>query len=106
MVVVDKPTLQGFWDVVVEKDTWDHELSKGRVSTILDLLHRYLHRLITSYITIRGKSKEWCTCEDLFFFYCFLYKSHALSYTIWHTTSHLHIMSRNAKSCTTASTTL
>ncbi|KAM0051315.1 hypothetical protein Hdeb2414_s0007g00235091 [Helianthus debilis subsp. tardiflorus] len=45
MVVVDKPTLLGFWDVVAEKDTWNHELSKGMVSTIVDPLHRYLHWL-------------------------------------------------------------
>ncbi|KAF5821536.1 hypothetical protein HanXRQr2_Chr01g0015171 [Helianthus annuus] len=85
MVVVDKPKLLGFWDVVAEKDTWDHELSKGRVSTIVDPLHRYLHRLIASSITTRGKSKEWCTCEDLFFFYCFVYKrSCALVHSLAH----------------------
>ncbi|MFS7983510.1 hypothetical protein Hanom_Chr11g00975331 [Helianthus anomalus] len=70
MVVVDKPTLLGFWDVVVEKDTWDHTLSKGRVSAIIDLLRR----LVASSITACGKSREWCTSRDLFFFYWLLYK--------------------------------
>ncbi|MFS7920531.1 hypothetical protein Hanom_Chr03g00225951 [Helianthus anomalus] len=35
---------------------------------------RYLHSLIASSITTRGKSREWCMSGDLFFFYFLLYK--------------------------------
>ncbi|MFS7964638.1 hypothetical protein Hanom_Chr08g00752691 [Helianthus anomalus] len=41
LVVVYKPTLLGFWAVIADTETWDHVNSKGRVSTILDPIHRY-----------------------------------------------------------------
>ncbi|MFS8009595.1 hypothetical protein Hanom_Chr14g01286801 [Helianthus anomalus] len=37
-------------------------------------IRRYLHRLISSSITARGKSREWCMGGDLLFVYCLLYK--------------------------------
>ncbi|MFS7978287.1 hypothetical protein Hanom_Chr10g00913751 [Helianthus anomalus] len=57
-----------------QKDTWDHLLSMGRVSAIVDPLHMYLRRPTSTSTTARGKSREWCTSGDLFFFYYLLYK--------------------------------
>ncbi|KAM0039903.1 hypothetical protein Hdeb2414_s0012g00387431 [Helianthus debilis subsp. tardiflorus] len=36
-------------------------------------LYRYLHRILSTSITARGHSREWCTSTDLLFFYCLLY---------------------------------
>ncbi|MFS7966696.1 hypothetical protein Hanom_Chr09g00776811 [Helianthus anomalus] len=58
MVRDDKPTLLGFCDVVAVKKTWDHELTKVKVSTIKDPLYKYLHMLISSSITARGRAES------------------------------------------------
>ncbi|KAL8209737.1 hypothetical protein R6Q57_006469 [Mikania cordata] len=44
----------------------------ARVTRIRDPLIRYLHRCISSSITGRGMSQEWCTSQDLFFFILFV----------------------------------
>ncbi|KAJ0548507.1 hypothetical protein HanRHA438_Chr08g0368481 [Helianthus annuus] len=57
-----------------------------------NILSRYLHRLICTSITTRGKSREWCTSTNLFFLCCLLYactRGHALLHTVWHSTSAL-----------------
>ncbi|KAF5807621.1 hypothetical protein HanXRQr2_Chr05g0235691 [Helianthus annuus] len=74
LVVVDRPTFLGFWDVIVEPGTWDHILSKWKISAVYDPLYWYLHKFICTCITARGKSCEWCTTTDLFFFYYLLYR--------------------------------
>ncbi|MFS7938045.1 hypothetical protein Hanom_Chr05g00434861 [Helianthus anomalus] len=38
------------------------------------LVRAYLHNIISTFITARNKSREWCTSGDLFFLYCLLYK--------------------------------
>ncbi|KAJ0598956.1 hypothetical protein HanHA89_Chr04g0171371 [Helianthus annuus] len=40
LVVVEKPTLVGFWQVIAGADHWEHEKSKGRVSFVRDPLYR------------------------------------------------------------------
>ncbi|KAJ0804223.1 hypothetical protein HanPI659440_Chr02g0035641 [Helianthus annuus] len=74
LVVVEKPTLVGFWQVIAGADHWEHEKSKGRVSFVRDPLYRYLHHLLATSISARGYSREWCTTTDLFFLYCLLYR--------------------------------
>ncbi|KAJ0570357.1 hypothetical protein HanHA300_Chr05g0177111 [Helianthus annuus] len=36
LVVVDRPTLLGLWEVVVGADTWEHPKAKGRISHVDD----------------------------------------------------------------------
>ncbi|MFS7920523.1 hypothetical protein Hanom_Chr03g00225871 [Helianthus anomalus] len=67
MVVVDKPMLLAFWDVVCRKRHLGPRTLQGDGFL-------YLHSLIASSITTRGKIREWCMSGDLFFFYCLLYK--------------------------------
>ncbi|XP_035836908.1 uncharacterized protein LOC118484905 [Helianthus annuus] len=74
LVVVEKPTLVGFWQVIAGADHWEHEKSKGRVSFVRDPLYRYLHHLLATSISARGYSRGWCTTTDLFFLYCLLYR--------------------------------
>ncbi|XP_035838170.1 uncharacterized protein LOC118485808 [Helianthus annuus] len=74
LVMIDKPTLLGFWDLIADIRHWDHHQSKGRSTLIEDPLFRYLHKMISTSITARNKSREWCTSGDLFFLYCLLYK--------------------------------
>ncbi|KAJ0865498.1 hypothetical protein HanRHA438_Chr12g0541171 [Helianthus annuus] len=74
LVMADKPTLLGFWAVIAESRYWDHVNSRGRVTRIHDPLFRYFHKMISTSITARNKSREWCTSGDLFFLYCLLYK--------------------------------
>ncbi|KAM0064476.1 hypothetical protein Hdeb2414_s0003g00103391 [Helianthus debilis subsp. tardiflorus] len=74
LVVVEKPTLVGFWQVIAGADHWEHDKSKGRVSFVKDPLYRYLHHLLATSISARGYSREWCTTTDLFFLYCLLYR--------------------------------
>ncbi|XP_035841548.1 uncharacterized protein LOC110900200 [Helianthus annuus] len=50
LVVVEKPTLVGFWQVIAGADHWEHEKSKGRVSFVRDPLYRYLHHLLATSI--------------------------------------------------------
>ncbi|MFS7967516.1 hypothetical protein Hanom_Chr09g00786621 [Helianthus anomalus] len=38
------------------------------------LLCMYFHKMISTSIIARNKSREWCTSSDLFFLYCLLYK--------------------------------
>ncbi|KAJ0848566.1 hypothetical protein HanPSC8_Chr13g0558991 [Helianthus annuus] len=42
LVVVEKPTLVGFWQVIAGADHWEHDKSKGRVSFVSDPLYRYV----------------------------------------------------------------
>ncbi|KAJ0959195.1 hypothetical protein HanPSC8_Chr00c327g0807741 [Helianthus annuus] len=42
LVVVEKPTFVGFWQVIAGADHWEHEKSKGRVSFVRDPLYRYV----------------------------------------------------------------
>ncbi|KAM0048893.1 putative FHY3/FAR1 family protein [Helianthus debilis subsp. tardiflorus] len=74
LVVVEKPTLVGFWQVIAGENHWEYEKSKGRVSFVRDPLYRYLHHLLATSISARGYSREWCTTTDLFFLYCLLYR--------------------------------
>ncbi|KAM0060945.1 hypothetical protein Hdeb2414_s0004g00130131 [Helianthus debilis subsp. tardiflorus] len=74
LVVVDKPTLVGFWQVIAGENHWEHDKSKGRVSFVRYPLYRYLHHLLATSISARGYSREWCTTTDLFFLYCLLYR--------------------------------
>ncbi|KAM0055397.1 hypothetical protein Hdeb2414_s0006g00205591 [Helianthus debilis subsp. tardiflorus] len=74
LVVVEKPTLVGFWQVIAGENHWEHEKSKGRVSFVRDPLYRYLHHLLATSISACGYSREWCTTTDLFFLYCLLYR--------------------------------
>ncbi|KAJ0821388.1 hypothetical protein HanPSC8_Chr16g0719611 [Helianthus annuus] len=74
LIMVDKPTLLGFWAQIADIRHWDHRQSKERVTLIKDPLFRYLHKMISTSITARNKSREWCTSGDLFFLYCLLYK--------------------------------
>ncbi|MFS7952863.1 hypothetical protein Hanom_Chr07g00611911 [Helianthus anomalus] len=54
--------------VVAAADTWEHDKSKGRISHVRDPLYRYIQRMLATFITGRGYSREWCTSTDLFFF--------------------------------------
>ncbi|KAJ0820744.1 hypothetical protein HanPSC8_Chr16g0711651 [Helianthus annuus] len=74
LVVVDRPTLLGFWQVIAGANHWEHDKSKGRVSFIRDPLYRYMHHMLATSIAARGYNREWCTSTDLFFFYCLLYR--------------------------------
>ncbi|MFS7951752.1 hypothetical protein Hanom_Chr07g00598821 [Helianthus anomalus] len=74
LVVVDRPTLLGFWQVIAGPNTWEHDKSKGRVSFISDPLYRYMHHMLATSIAARGYSREWCTGTNLFFFYSLLYR--------------------------------
>ncbi|KAJ0851365.1 hypothetical protein HanPSC8_Chr13g0591361 [Helianthus annuus] len=74
LVVVEKPILVGFWQVIAGADHWEHDKSKGRVSFVRDPLYRYLHHLLAISISARGYSREWCTTTYLFFVYCLLYR--------------------------------
>ncbi|KAJ0736213.1 hypothetical protein HanPI659440_Chr11g0441021 [Helianthus annuus] len=74
LVVVEKPILVGFWQVIAGADHWEHDKSKGRVSFVRDPLYRYLHHLLATSISARGYSRECCTTTDLFFLYCLLYR--------------------------------
>ncbi|MFS7927484.1 hypothetical protein Hanom_Chr04g00309671 [Helianthus anomalus] len=69
LVVVDRPTLLGFWQVVVGEDTWEHDKVYGRISHVDDPLYR----MLATSIIARGHSREWYTSTDVFFFYCLLY---------------------------------
>ncbi|KAF5784345.1 hypothetical protein HanXRQr2_Chr11g0518451 [Helianthus annuus] len=40
LVVVEKPILVGFWQVIAGADHWEHDKSKGRVSFVRDPLYR------------------------------------------------------------------
>ncbi|KAF5808922.1 hypothetical protein HanXRQr2_Chr04g0151031 [Helianthus annuus] len=42
LVIVDKPTLLGFWALIADIGQWDHQQSKQRVTTIKDPLFRYV----------------------------------------------------------------
>ncbi|MFS7951424.1 hypothetical protein Hanom_Chr07g00595011 [Helianthus anomalus] len=61
LVVVDRPTLLGFWEVVARADTWKHPKDKGRISHADDPLYRYLHWMLYTSITTRSHNREWCT---------------------------------------------
>ncbi|KAI3687191.1 hypothetical protein L1987_80884 [Smallanthus sonchifolius] len=61
----DKEELLVFWGLISDS-TWLG--TKGRVSGIRDPLYRYLHRLISTSIAPRLKSREWCTDRELSFF--------------------------------------
>ncbi|KAF5761333.1 hypothetical protein HanXRQr2_Chr16g0763881 [Helianthus annuus] len=74
LVVVAKPILVGFWQVIAGENHWEHDKSKGRVSFVRDPLYRYLQHLLATSISARGYSREWCTTTDLFFLYCLLYR--------------------------------
>ncbi|KAI3797546.1 hypothetical protein L1987_32804 [Smallanthus sonchifolius] len=66
---VDKEELLVFWGLISDSPWLG---TKGRVSGIRDPLYRYLHRLISTSIAPRLKSREWCTDRDLFFLFCLL----------------------------------
>ncbi|MFS7935969.1 hypothetical protein Hanom_Chr05g00409821 [Helianthus anomalus] len=38
------------------------------------LLCRYFLKMLSTSVTARNKSREWCTSSDLFFLYCLFYK--------------------------------
>ncbi|KAJ0934298.1 hypothetical protein HanRHA438_Chr03g0105841 [Helianthus annuus] len=42
LVMIDKPTLLGFWDLIADIRQWDHYQSKGRSTLIEDPLFRYV----------------------------------------------------------------
>ncbi|MFS8022273.1 hypothetical protein Hanom_Chr16g01437531 [Helianthus anomalus] len=46
-------------------DTWEHIKAKGRISYVDDPLYR----MLSTSITARGHSREWCMSTDLVFFY-------------------------------------
>ncbi|MFS7981294.1 hypothetical protein Hanom_Chr10g00949281 [Helianthus anomalus] len=42
LVVVDRPTVLGFWQVVAGADTWEHDKATRRISHVADPLYRYV----------------------------------------------------------------
>ncbi|KAM0014628.1 hypothetical protein Hdeb2414_s0034g00725951 [Helianthus debilis subsp. tardiflorus] len=54
LVVVDRPTLLGFWQVIAGANHWEHEKSKGRVSFIRDPLYRFMNHMLATSIAARG----------------------------------------------------
>ncbi|MFS7980738.1 hypothetical protein Hanom_Chr10g00942811 [Helianthus anomalus] len=73
LVVVDRHTLLGFWQVVAGADTWEYVKTKGRNSHVDDPLYRYIHRMLSTSITTLDHNHEWCTSTDLVSSYRFLY---------------------------------
>ncbi|MFS8022711.1 hypothetical protein Hanom_Chr16g01442711 [Helianthus anomalus] len=59
LVVVDRPTLLGFWQVIVGANHWEHDKSNGRVSFIRDPLYRYMHHMLATSIVVRDYNREW-----------------------------------------------
>ncbi|MFS7934911.1 hypothetical protein Hanom_Chr05g00397221 [Helianthus anomalus] len=74
LVVVDRSTLLGFWQVVAGAGTWEHNKAKGRISHVDDPLYRYLHRIVSTSIKARDHIREWFMTTEVFLFYCLLYR--------------------------------
>ncbi|KAM0021274.1 hypothetical protein Hdeb2414_s0024g00649081 [Helianthus debilis subsp. tardiflorus] len=74
IVVVDRSTLLGFWQVAAGASTWVYDKAKGRISHVDDPLYRYLHRMVSTSIKAHGYSREWFMSTDVFLFYCLLYR--------------------------------
>ncbi|KAL8209582.1 hypothetical protein R6Q57_006314 [Mikania cordata] len=57
------------WWPQISDSPW---LGKARVSTMRDLLHRYIHRVLAYTIVGRNQSQEWCTQTYLFYLHSIL----------------------------------
>ncbi|KAL8204993.1 hypothetical protein R6Q57_010616 [Mikania cordata] len=66
---IDDATLRAWWPLIADDPFVG---TKARVSRIRDPLIRYMHRLIATSIAGRGRSREWCTLQDLFYLYCLI----------------------------------
>ncbi|KAL8216770.1 hypothetical protein R6Q57_023607 [Mikania cordata] len=64
---IDDATLRAWWPLIADDPFAG---TKARVSRIRDPLIRYMHRLIATSIAGHGRSREWCTLQDLFYLYC------------------------------------
>ncbi|KAJ0871065.1 hypothetical protein HanRHA438_Chr11g0507911 [Helianthus annuus] len=75
LVVVEKPTLVGFWQVIAGADHWSMISRRGGCRLLgTHYTGMYLHHLLATSISACGYSREWCTTTDLFFLYCLLYR--------------------------------
>ncbi|KAD5803697.1 hypothetical protein E3N88_15057 [Mikania micrantha] len=66
---IDDATLRAWWPLIADDPFAG---TKARVTRIRDPLIRYMHRLIATSIAGRGRSREWCTLQDLFYLYCLI----------------------------------
>ncbi|KAL8244547.1 hypothetical protein R6Q59_010805 [Mikania micrantha] len=66
---IDDATLRAWWPHIADDP---FRGTKARVSRIRNALIRYMHRLIATSISGRGRSREWCTLQDLFYLYCLI----------------------------------
>ncbi|MFS7928632.1 hypothetical protein Hanom_Chr04g00323031 [Helianthus anomalus] len=57
LVVVNSPTLLGFWQVVAGADTWEHDKAKGGISHVDDPLYSYQHRMLSTSIMACGHNR-------------------------------------------------
>ncbi|KAL8214005.1 hypothetical protein R6Q57_003454, partial [Mikania cordata] len=74
---IDDATLRAWWPHIAEDPFVG---TKARVSRIRDPLIRYMHLLIATSIAGRGRSREWCTLQDLFYLYCLITERQALGH--------------------------
>ncbi|KAL8239381.1 hypothetical protein R6Q59_015948 [Mikania micrantha] len=66
---IDDATFRAWWPHIAD-DLFAG--TKARVSRIRDPLIRYMHLLIATSIAGRGRSREWCMSQDLFYLYCLI----------------------------------